>query len=69
MTMIVTRFLVHGLGDDTQDAVREAIRKAHPDLGTGFPGEGLVAVRGDVDPQSVCATLAEAGFPAVVMSG
>lgn len=31
--------------------------------------EGIATVKGSVDPQSVCQTLTEIGYPAVVKSG
>jgi len=66
----VTRFYVSGLkGEDSLNNANKSL--------TSLPGfesaefnveEGTAIVHGDIDPQTVCLLLHEAGFPAVVKS-
>ena len=66
-----TRFLVSGMKcQGCVDSVKQALGKVHGAEGAEVDlASAVVTVGGDVDPQSVCQILTEAGYPAVVKSG
>jgi copper chaperone CopZ len=51
------------------DTVKKALTKVHGAADAEVDlASGVVSLQGDVDPQSVCQILTEAGYPAVVKS-
>ncbi len=65
-----TQYLVSGMKcQGCVNSVKKALANVH---GAGNAevdlASGVVCVQGDVDPQSVCQILTEAGYPAVVKS-
>lgn len=68
--MTETKFQVEGMKcQGCVDNVEKALTQVSGLTSTNIELEqGIVTVAGDVDPQSVCRILTEAGYPAVVNS-
>ena len=70
MSEVTTQYYVQGMKcGGCIDTANKALAEAQGFVSAEFDlAAGTAIVKGDVDPQAVCYTLATAGYPAVVKS-